>query len=340
MIDGPIFSSRQALATAFANGLTELLEERENLGTFILVMANAFSDDSLFTMMGDKVEARFRELKALYDRGELPASAEDDEHVLLSMMELGYESMERPVQRDTGPWHMQFNMLRSFRPPRAQRAGISSIVQAFDERKFNFNRPFLAKEIFWQGRFADHDVSLLYNKFPFMPLHGLWVPEQDKCHPQYLFEEMHHSIWDSCRQIGATISDVGMGYNSLGAGASVNHLHFQFFVDGPLPVESPSWNHHQGEVDYPVHCRLFESAEESWIEIEKLHQQNQPYNLIYRPGKLYLLPRAPQGSYENADWSIALTWNEMAGSFVLFDKSACQAMSNEDLSTELGKVAI
>lgn len=343
--DDGLFSSREALADAFALGLEKLMDEHEHppLGVFILILANAFSDESLHRLLGAKVDREFAALETrcrqLLRHGETPAGAPDDLTVLLKLMVVGYEELERPLQRDEGPWSFQFNMLRAFRPPRAGVAPSLALFQAFDNDSFNFNKPFLAGETFWRGMFRGMEIALLYNKFPFMPLHGLWVPEPRKNHAQFLYQKIHRYTWKVCEELGQSIEGIGMGYNSFGSGASVNHLHFQLFADNkPLPVESPMWTHCGGDAPYPSECLVFESHQESWRYIETLHARNIGYNLLYRPGRIYLMPRRFQGGYNKADWSLSLTWNEMCGRFVLFNKDDFHGVSSDDVAAELAKV--
>ncbi len=338
-----LFGSREALAAAFAQGLDKLMDDDPSLGVFILVLANAFSDDVLHELLQQKIDREFSLLeersRKLLRHGETPKGAPDDLTVLLKLMVVGYDQLERPRQRDEGPWHFQFNMLRAFRPPRAGTEPSPTLFHAFDDDDFNFNKPFLAGETFWRGTFRDTDVALLYNKFPFMPLHGLCVPEPRKKRPQFLYQKIFRYIWQVCEELGESIEGIGFGYNSFGAGASVNHLHFQLFVDErPLPIEKPVWRHHGGEQAYPAECLLFENHGEAWQAIEMLHSRNIGYNLLYRPGCLYLIPRRFQGSYPNADWSLALTWNEMSGSFVLFNRDDFLGVHAEDVASELAKV--
>jgi ATP adenylyltransferase/5',5'''-P-1,P-4-tetraphosphate phosphorylase II len=185
------------------------------------------------------------------------------------------------------------------------------------------------------------DVSLLYNKFPFMPLHGLWVPETEGNHPQYLTERMHRHIWEVCLALGGQIDGIGFGYNSYGAGASVNHLHFQLFVEPHhLPVEEGCWQHSGGDQPYPAQCWVSRDLTQAWQFIERLHAQNIAYNLLYRSGVIYIMPRQFQGHYESAPWSLALTWNEMAGYFIAFNRDSFQGLTRYQIREELIQSAV
>ena len=50
---------------------------------------------------------------------------------------------------------MIFNPVRSLRPARASAEKIEVINRAFNDQLFNFNKPFLAPEVFWEGEWED-----------------------------------------------------------------------------------------------------------------------------------------------------------------------------------------
>lgn len=256
--------------------------------------------------------------------------------VFLQILAVGFDHLASPVTRQEGVWQLQFNSLRAFRPARASAEQIGNLSKPFHQDCFHFNKPFLAAETFWRGDYLGKRVALLYNKFPFMPLHGLWVPEPDSNQPQYLSESKHHYISDCCRELGETIPAIGMGYNSLGAGASINHLHFQLFASNePLPLELPCWLHNGGDAPYPAQCQVYRHQEEAWGAIEQCHQQNIAYNILYRPALCYLMPRRYQGGFERQPWLTAATWNELCGNFVLFNRDDFMGLSMDQIQGQL-----
>ncbi|OOZ36145.1 hypothetical protein BOW51_08600 [Solemya velesiana gill symbiont] len=98
-------------------------------------------------------------------------------------------------------------------------------------------------------------------------------------------EEDNEYIWHVTRLLGETLPGVGFGYNSYGAGASVNHLHFQMFLrDKPLPVAHERWQHNGGGEVYPAQCYRFDSPDTAWKILAALHQVETTYNLVYLPG--------------------------------------------------------
>ncbi|KAJ6638106.1 GDP-D-glucose phosphorylase 1 [Pseudolycoriella hygida] len=102
---------------------------------------------------------------------------------------------------------------------------ITSIVPTFNESEFNFNK-INQKEILFNVklRHSEAPVTFLINNSPLTKYHTLLVPRLNENLPQLLTREsiafaieLLHSLNDNYFRIG---------YNSPGAFASVNHLHF------------------------------------------------------------------------------------------------------------------
>jgi hypothetical protein len=217
---------------------------------------------------------------------------------------------------------------------------VDTLQRPFDPASFHFNKPFLAKEVLWEGELADKPARLLYNKFPFARLHGLLVPEPARQLPQYLTPELHGWAWDVTAQAGAAIPGFCLAYNSYGAHASVNHLHFQSFVQAqPLPLQDADFAHNGGARAYPLACERFADAEAAWFRLDELHAAGIPYNLVYSGDGLHLLARAPQGCRPVAAWSAGFGWSEMAGVINLFGREEYEGLDADTIAAELGNHA-
>ena len=178
----------------------------------------------------------------------------------------------------------------------------------------------MAKECFWQGDLIGRNIDLFYNKYPFADLHGLLVLDKADGKAQYLEADDHHYVFELTKKLNETITGSGFGYNSYGAYASVNHLHFQMFVDEQgLPVIDQDWKHNGGSKDYPTECQAFDSAAAAWQYIESLHKHQQPYNILYYSGIAYVFPRKTQGTVDVPLWSSGFTWYELAGGLIMFN---------------------
>ena len=337
------FDSLAALEQGFADGLAAMLDRHAGLGPYILVLANAAYDPGLWAQLAPPLARRHAELAAaLTDtlrRGSKLAEPDDDVLVFLKLNTIGFEHLGLMESRRAGPSDVMFNPIRALRPPRISGMAFAGLLRPFDSAGFHFNKPFLAKEVLWQGDLAGRPAHLFYNKFPFARLHGLLVPEPLREMPQFLTPELHGWAWDLCAQSG--VPGLCLGYNSHGAGASVNHLHFQSFVQAqPLPVQDACFVHNGGAAPYPLPCQRFADPAEAWLELDRLHQNNTPYNLVYGRGCLHLVARVPQDSDTLNAQSRGYGWSEMAGAVTLFSRDAYAGLNAEEFAAELARFAL
>lgn len=338
-----VFATPEILRDAFEQRLTELLE-LDQLGVFILVLANASFQRQTFERLQRPLSVAFDRWRwRLHDQDPYVTDAPaDDIEVLRRLCALGFERLGTTRWRSLGPWKLQFNPLRALRPPRLSHAVPSGLYQSFDPTGFHFNKPFLRKEIFWQGTLAGVPMRLLYNKFPFAELHGLLVPDPEACKPQWLTREDHELVWRIGNELGPQLPGLGFGYNAYGAYASVNHLHFQMFVrsEDQYPVESSRWRHHGGPATYPVPVQCHEDSAPAWQALQSLHAAGRPYNLLYRPGRVYILERSMQGGCVHGDWTTGFAWSEMAGAMTVSGAEDFARLSELDLEVEFRRLSV
>jgi diadenosine tetraphosphate (Ap4A) HIT family hydrolase len=334
-----IFSSQERFADSFKQGLVSLLHDFNELGAFILVLANVSFDPELQQDLERKVKGRYQLLKRSFNRSPNQFyldDVEDDRSVFRKLLRIGMDGQYHTEFRDEGPWEVQFNQLRSLRPTRIADTKVDGIYADYEVDGFHFNKPFLIKEIIWEGSLAGCDTSIYYNKFPFMPMHCLVVPERESGKPQFLHQDDLRYLWSLCEQLGETMPDVRFAYNSYGANASINNLHFHMFVRRKkLPLLRDEWAHNGGKKEYPVGCCQFASFGESWTFISGLHRQEVSYNLVVEPGRLYCLPRRRQGSYTHAAWNIGFAWYEMAGGIAAVRRDVYKSLSVEQITQEM-----
>ncbi|MHB0973642.1 MAG: hypothetical protein ACYC0P_05285 [Thiobacillus sp.] len=332
------FISLPALEHAFSDGLAAMLQAHRGLGVYILVLANAAYDPELWARLSPDLAARHAELAASLTealrRGRTLAEPDDDVLVFLKLNTIGFQNLRPMETRRAGPWDVMFNPIRALRPPRISGTSFGGLVRPFDPAGFHFNKPFLAKEMLWDGELAGKPARLLYNKFPFARLHGLLVPEPRREMPQYLTPELHGWAWHLCAHSG--MPGLCLGYNSTGAGASVNHLHFQSFVQtNPLPVKDPRFVHNGGGEPYPLPCERFTEPADAWLELDRLHERDIPYNLIYGKNCLHLIARLPQDSPKLGAQIRGYGWSEMAGAVTLFSRDAFGSLAAAEFEAEL-----
>ncbi len=337
-----LIQSRSIFEGHFTRGLEQMLTPN-GLGALILVLANATQQPALWAEFNRPLRQLFEQhaewIRRALLAGRTLAATDDDLAVFLKLMVLGYESIRPTTTRTAEGWELQFNPLRALRPPRTAQQRLTTNWAPFNPEGFHFNRPFLRQESFWQGELAGRVVELFYNKFPFMDHHLLLVPEREHSAPQFLTEGDHLFIWQLAEQLEPTLEGIGIGYNSYGGYASVNHLHAQLFIrPQPLPIERHHWLHNGGERPYPLPIETFTAAAPAWERLNELNQSGQSYNLLYRAGRLYLMPRRLQGSVPLPSWSVGTTWYELAGGTLCFNRDDYQLLTADDIATELASL--
>ena len=334
-----VTDSADAFQHLFINTLRNMLSPDE-AGAFILVLANSMQDDELRNGLKQELDANFKAVQSGIRRGVLDVTA-DDLAVFEAIEAIGIDSLSCWQRQNRAEWELVYNPMRALRPVRVSNAVIDSIKQPFDENRFNFNKPFLRTEILWQGRWHDTQLRVLYNKFPFAPCHLIIVPDPDMQMPQYLTADYHSMMWSLVEQQQLVLPGFGAGYNSLGACASVNQLHFQSFVRAELlPIEQQKWKHNGGSDDYPMHCYVSGSVRDSWVLIDECHNNNQPYNLLYRPGCCYVIPRKMQGSESVSPRVRGAGWIEECGVFNVSDYSELESMKAEEINDCLRSLSV
>jgi len=344
-IPSDIFESSESFKQEFVKGLEEMMQH-QSLGVYILVLANALYDQAIFDQLSRKLRQDFQrielEIRSTLTQGKKIEATADDELVMLKLMAVGFDRLPLTRFKRCAEFELQFNALRAFRPARMSDIAVTENRADFNAKGFNFNKPFLAKETLWQGDLEGSHCRLLYNKFPFAQYHALMVLDPGDNKSQLLTQQDHQKIWQITASLGERLSGVGFGYNSYGAYASVNHQHFQMFVQdkGVYPVELSKWQHNGGPEDYPLDCYCHRDSGLAWEHLQHLNESNQAYNLLYRPEALFLLPRAFQGSYQHSGWTSGFAWAELIGAVTTFNQDDFERLCAEDISNELRKLAV
>lgn len=339
------FSSIAAFRDTFVSGLSRLLQEYDGLGPFVLVLNNAAFDPAVQRVLHAALAERFSVLAERCRRtliaGRDPDEPEDDLAVFLRLMAIGFDRIAPVTQRSCGPWELQFNLVRALRPKRAAQHAASGLRKPFDPAAFNFNKPFLRKEIFWSGALAGWQVDLFYNKFPFVDCHALLVPDRTAQVPQFLEHAYHEYVWGLADELGRYLPGLVIAYNSYGAYASVNHLHFQMSIrERALPIAAPGWAHNGGYHSYPSVCQVSTDSTAAWRAIQGCHDGDMAYNLIYEPGRMFFLPRRRQGTYSIPDWCGGQAWYEMAGGAVAFSADDYERLTVDQIEQMIASASL
>ncbi|XP_010926168.1 GDP-L-galactose phosphorylase 1 isoform X2 [Elaeis guineensis] len=201
--------------------------------------------------------------------------------------------------------------------------GLDKVLQHFDGRKFNFTKIGQEEVVF---RFEESETNeaqylehapvmasacpnvIAINVSPIAYGHVLLIPRMLDCMPQRIDRESFLLAMHMARE--AQNPYFRVGYNSLGAFATINHLHFQaYYLTEPFPVEKAptqriatlgSGVKISQLLHYPVRGLVFEggSSLEDLSDVISsacifLQDNNFPYNaLISDSGKqIFLLPQ-------------------------------------------------
>ena len=277
----------------FVSKLKDMLSDDE-LGAFILVLANSHQDKFLNDELANDLNNTFVALKNNYHNGKLDAP-QDDIDVFKQLLDMALADIPVWQSKTVGEWQVVNNAMRQLRPARSSSQILNSIKQPYDETKFHFNKPFLKPEILWQGEYKGLNLRVLYNKFPFSDYHLLIVISPEDNSSQLLTQKAHQYVFSLVAEMRNIFPGLGIGFNSLAAGASVNHFHFQGFIrQQDFPIEKKCWIHNGGELNYPLEVKCFVDAESSWQFLEQLIEQDKAFNCLYLNGDCYIVPRRYQ----------------------------------------------
>jgi len=301
----------------FVEKLKNMLSDEE-LGAYILVLANSLQDSFLKNELQVDLKNNFKALKESYLAGTLKAT-KDDLDVFEKILDMDVNDLPVWRSRTEGDWLVVFNIMRQLRPARASSQVLSSIIQAFDGDKFHFNKAFLKPEILWEGEYDARRVRVLYNKFPFSDYHLIIAVSPELNRAQVLDEEMHHFIYSLVQNENEVLPGLGVGFNSLAAGASVNHLHFQGFIrNQDFSIEVMDEN------SFPLNVSCCTSSESAWQKIALLIQNDIAFNCLYLKEKCYVVPRLYQGCVSLPEWLDGAGWIDVAGVMTVSDyKTFC-----------------
>ena len=109
---------------------------------------------------------------------------------------------------------------------------------------------------------------------------------------------------------------------------------------GDYPIEAAEWRHNGGPCPYPLAVTRHIDARTAWEAIERLHAAGATYNLLYRPGHMYLVTRAFQGSYRHSPWTAGFAWSEVAGEVVVAEAAVFAALTAQAIDQELGLLVV
>jgi len=323
----------------FTTRLKQMLTDSE-LGAFILVLANSQQDAGLKSELNQDIQKSFDALREGFSSVK-KHSTQDDIDVFEKLATLKIQDIVEWQYKKVGRWELAYNSMRQLRPARAAKLSFESIKMNFDEANFHFNKPFLKPEILWEGDYLGKKLRVLYNKFPFSDYHLLIAVSPEINSPQLLTKKAHQLIFSLTQDSVKKFPGFGVGFNSLAAGASVNHLHFQGFIrEDSFPIEDGYWQHNGGSEKFPLNVSVFNTAESSWKYIEQLTENNVAYNCLYREDRCYVVPRKFQGTVDLPGWLEGAGWLDVAGVITVSDEEMFQMLDEQSVTQALSLLSI
>ncbi len=230
-----------------------------------------------------------------------------------------------------------------------------SVTAPFDISKFHFIQPqqpsgwnFNEQDVFWEGDAFGKKIALIVQKWPFAPRHFLIMPDRSKRRPQIMEQEDIRIAVAFVRS--EPFEGFRIGFNSLAAGASVNHFHLQglqlpegrsALEEAPLRrIESKDGLEISMVDDYPARGVFFHAADTDVLAagaykyIRFLQRSEIAHSVIFTPRGVYVLPEK-----KNHLTRFGGTWSfyELMGFIV--DPNGDQ-ISAGDISDEMAQVTI
>jgi ATP adenylyltransferase/5',5'''-P-1,P-4-tetraphosphate phosphorylase II len=342
-----VLSSSKHYRQAFEDGLSRILQYK-TAGTFILGCANLYQHPDFLknnqTLLDEVYNLIKEHYQACHRDNRLPDDAADDIAVMNSLIEIGLGNLEaveyRKVNNRNIDYLLNYNQLRSFRPARMSKTETTGLDIPFSPDGFHFDKPFLEKEIFAEGEIDGRRLSLLYNKFPFVHYHALLVVDKADHNNQFLTQAVLDYIAHLQIRTQQHSQEFVIAYNSLRAGASVNHCHFHTYLETiPLPIFSQRFAHNGGDQPYPAACLVFNNSLEAWQAIDKLNNNNIPYNLLLKDKKIYCLPRKPRQEDATGIDASLFGWSQMAGLINVDNRNMLTKITADQLISALRSVS-
>lgn len=340
-----MFGSQEGYEEAFTRGLRRLLRGANDHASRVVFLANYLANPCVRAQISEKeLTSAIAACDVNYQQGQAAGISlaspprGEDLAIFAAAKKVGVGQLALMLERPVGRFIATYHPLREFRPQRMSSGPVGSLFRPFSAREFNFLRPEVARECFWRRSLGGETARVLYNKYPFAPLHSLLVPSPGARLPQYLTPRWHFWLWDLVETIGRGIPGVVVIYNSIGGGASVNHLHFQLMI-GDWPVTDRRWCHNGGSEDYPAACKMLLREEaEGWLEL--VNQQGVAYGLLYFPGRVYAFARREFGTYPASLTTAGVAAGELGGRFVALNQASFNTLMEEELAKELAAVSL
>jgi predicted dehydrogenase/MoaA/NifB/PqqE/SkfB family radical SAM enzyme/guanylate kinase len=265
--------------------------------------------------------------------------------------------LEGTQSKKTGRFHSLYVKGRSSKT-RSEQKPPKSLYSPFNASQFNFNKiPPEKRHHIMKLDMPTGTVDIFININPIHQGHFLMLLDADAERPQYVETK---DILAAAKLLELNkAEDLKIIYNSRGAFASVNHMHFQGFYhrhgqDGNLPIEQAKKRTINKNasltvsrlIGYPARAVVFESSDpmilalESSAYIKILQDNNIPHNMLMTKGKVYIMPRQFEKEYSLKDEDYLVAAIELAGDFIFMKEKAYTNSSAREIEKAMRETTI
>lgn len=258
----------------------------------------------------------------------------------------------------------QFNGYRALRPggqpkPIGQQPDISPDPQRcrFSCQDSRDSLSLLARDPLLQRSLTHFAWRAYYNAAPIEPNgHFLWVPTASDALPStlsHLPQILSFELLEDAVSLFKQLRHTLLFFNSLHAGASVNHIHFQAIDyqhndNQPLPVAiwpltHPSHSGYAALKGYPAQAIVFDedaSAQKIFKWVNRLQRRCIPFNLMFVDSGVVLIPRKIEHEIVSEFPGDGIAALGMCGKIVTINRSAYLKASKETIERAFEKMVL
>jgi hypothetical protein len=252
-------------------------------------------------------------------------------------------------------FHCQLNAYRTLRPEggglrigKQPERSPSSNECGFFCKNFTNTMSLLRRAPLAQVMLKNHVWNGYYNAAPLeMGGHFIWVPVQlsdGQVTLPHFPQTLNTAVIEDCFLLHDKSANLVLFFNSLHAGASVNHLHVHTIrLSHPLAIEKQRatlWRRVHVLEAYPVESFLFEGIQSVDLVSEyvvRLQEIGIPFNLVWIGKRVFLMPRNIEHEVTAEFPFDAFSAIDICGKIVTTDRGTYDSISKERIEETLMK---
>jgi hypothetical protein len=209
----------------------------------------------------------------------------------------------------------------------------------------------LRRNILLHATFQNYQWVALHNVLPIEKEgHFLWVPVRAEgaliVFPHWP-QILTRLLLDDFLVVARSSTNAMTFFNSLHAGASVNHVHFHsVHVKEKMPIQNASTlaiGGHRLLHDYPASGLVFERTavvDDIWPSIHRMQERQIPFNLICIGNAVYLIPRNIEHELVEEFPEGVIASMELSGKVITTDKEFYERADWESLQSAFKKTTL